>query len=82
MFGELTYALADQQRVIGGLRSDRYDADRYSSTTGAYMAGADENLDGGFVRYENDLSTAAPPTSASAAASAPWTTGKRPPTTA
>lgn len=59
VFGELTYALADTQRVIGGLRSDRYDAKRYSSTTGAYMAGADENLAGGFVRYENDLSAAA-----------------------
>lgn len=59
VFGELTYALAEKQRVIGGLRSDRYDAQRYNATTGAFMAGADESLAGGFVRYENDLTEAA-----------------------
>ncbi len=58
-FGELTYALAATQRLIGGLRYDRYAADRYNSTTGADMASADENLSGGFVRYENDLGAAA-----------------------
>lgn len=54
-FGELTHALSDRQRLIGGLRYDRYAADRFNSTTGAAMASADENLAGGFVRYEHDL---------------------------
>lgn len=54
-FGELTYAVSGSQRLIGGLRHDRYNANRYNSTTGAAMASADENLAGGFVRYEHDL---------------------------
>lgn len=54
-FGELKYLLSDRQRLIGGLRHDRYAADRYNSTTGAAMASADESLTGGFVRYEHDL---------------------------
>jgi len=58
-FGELTYALAETQRVVGGIRYDRYNADRYNATTGAAIGSADENLAGGFVRYENDLTAAA-----------------------
>lgn len=57
-FGEVTYALANDQRVIGGLRYDRYSADRYNSATGAFMAGTDENLTGGFLRVENDFGAA------------------------
>jgi iron complex outermembrane recepter protein len=58
-FGELTYALAETQRVVGGVRYDRYSADRYNATTGAAIGDADESLAGGFLRYEHDLSTAA-----------------------
>jgi len=43
--------------VIGGLRHDRYEADRYNSTTGAAYGSTDENLNGGFVRYEHDLAS-------------------------
>ncbi len=57
-FGELTYALADKQRVVSGLRYDRYSADRYNAMTGAAVGSADENLTSGFVRYERDLGVA------------------------
>lgn len=59
VFGEMTYAMADQQRLIGGLRVDRYSADRFNTTSGAAMGSADENLAGGFVRYESDLAQSA-----------------------
>ena len=54
-FGELTWLLDVRQRIIGGLRFDRYEADRYNAMSGALVAAADENLTGGFVRYEQDF---------------------------
>ena len=59
LFGELTYALGDKQRLIGGLRHDKYAADRYNTTTSAAMGSTDENLNGGFVRYEFDFTPSA-----------------------
>ncbi len=56
LFGELRHDLSERQRVIAGLRVDDWSADRYNSMTGGtFMAGADETLTSGFVRYEHDL---------------------------
>ncbi|MDD5365155.1 MAG: TonB-dependent copper receptor [Gallionellaceae bacterium] len=56
LFGELRHDLSERQRVIAGLRVDDWSADRYNSMTGGtFMAGADETLTSGFVRYEQDL---------------------------
>lgn len=55
VFGEMTYLLGVKQRLVAGLRFDRYDADRYNAMSGASLASADENLTGGFVRYEQDF---------------------------
>jgi iron complex outermembrane receptor protein len=55
IYGELTYALSDKQRLIGGLRHDSYEATRYNYPAGATVGTADENLAGGFLRYEQDL---------------------------
>ncbi len=55
VYGELTYALADKQRLIGGLRHDSYEATRYNYPAGAKVGTANEGLMGGFLRYEHDL---------------------------
>lgn len=55
LFGELRHELAGSARLIGGLRLDAWSADRYNSTTGAFMADAGETLKSGFLRYEQDL---------------------------
>ncbi|MFA5082102.1 MAG: TonB-dependent copper receptor, partial [Hydrogenophilaceae bacterium] len=56
LFGELRHELSERQRVIAGLRVDDWSADRYNTMkAGAYLAGADETLTSGFVRYEHDL---------------------------
>ncbi len=55
VFGELTYALSRSDRLIGGLRHDRYDAERTNAGTGAAMGRVNESLTGGFVRVERDL---------------------------
>lgn len=57
VYGELTYALADRQRLIGGLRHDSYEATRYSYPAGAKVGTVDEGLAGGFLRYEQDLAS-------------------------
>lgn len=55
LYGELTYALADGQRLIGGLRHDSYEATRYSYPAGTKIGDVDEGLASGFLRYERDL---------------------------
>lgn len=55
LFGELRHELAGEARLIGGLRIDDWSADRYNSANGAYMAGADEALKSGFLRFEQDI---------------------------
>ncbi|MBU0500785.1 MAG: TonB-dependent copper receptor [Gammaproteobacteria bacterium] len=55
LWSELTHNLTDKARLKGGLRVDDWSADRYNSTTGAFVAGADETLPSGFMRYERDL---------------------------
>ncbi|MCX8087329.1 MAG: TonB-dependent copper receptor [Rhodocyclaceae bacterium] len=57
VYGELTYALAERQRLIGGLRHDSYEATRYSYPTGTKVGAIDEGLLGGFLRYEQDLAS-------------------------
>lgn len=52
-FGELTHKLAQDRRVIGGLRYDNWDATRYSG--GTSLASAERDLSAGFIRYEQDL---------------------------
>ena len=56
IYGEWRHELAQQARLIGGLRLDDWSADRYNGSTGAYMAGSSEALTSGFLRYERDLS--------------------------
>jgi iron complex outermembrane receptor protein len=53
VFGELTHTLANDRRVIGGLRHDNWDATRYSA--GVPLASAERDLSARFVRYEQDL---------------------------
>lgn len=53
VFGELTHKLAQDRRVIGGLRYDNWEATRYSG--GASLASAERDLSAGFIRYEQDL---------------------------
>ncbi len=55
LFGELRHDLGSDRRVIAGLRLDDWSADRYVNTTGVLIAGADETLKSGFLRYEQDL---------------------------
>lgn len=63
-FGELTWHLADRQRLVGGARLDRASAQDYRQTLGSGMAlrpnpTADDTrsstLPSGFLRYEHDL---------------------------
>ena len=54
-FGELVRALSASERLVAGLRHDRYSADRFNAATGAAMGSADESLTSGFLRYERDL---------------------------
>ncbi|WIM04814.1 MAG: TonB-dependent copper receptor [Candidatus Nitricoxidivorans perseverans] len=56
VFGELTYALSDGRRLLAGLRHDRFSVDRFTWSTGAANGSAKESLNGGFLRYEHDLS--------------------------
>ncbi|MBS3936083.1 MAG: TonB-dependent copper receptor [Sulfuritalea sp.] len=58
LFGELTHATDGQGRLIGGIRRDRFAADRFTWNTGAANGSSDENLTGGFLRYERDLADA------------------------
>lgn len=55
IYGELTHELAKADRLVAGLRHDRYSADRYVATSGARNGSASENLDGGFLRWEHDF---------------------------
>jgi iron complex outermembrane recepter protein len=53
VFGELTHTLANDRRVIAGLRHDAWDAERFIA--GVSAATATQNLMAGFARYEQDL---------------------------
>lgn len=56
LFGELRHELTADRRLIAGLRVDDWSADRYNTMMGgAFLAGADETLTSGFLRYEEDL---------------------------
>jgi len=55
LFGEVTHVTGARGRLIGGMRHDRYAADRFTWNTGAANGSSDENLTGGFLRYEHDL---------------------------
>lgn len=55
LFGEVRHALSDHDRLVAGLRVDRWSADRYNSGTGVFMVDADDTLKSGFLRYERDL---------------------------
>lgn len=55
LFGELTHHLGERQRLIGGLRIDRWEAnDQRASGVTAGQRRTD-TLSGGFGRYEQDL---------------------------
>ena len=54
-FGEVAWALSQADRLVAGLRIDRYSADRFNPASGAAMGSADATLSSGFVRYEHDL---------------------------
>ena len=65
LFGEVTHVLSNEQRVVGGLRQDQWEArDRRTTLSSGMMnLGAnptanqtrDKTLHSGFVRYEHDL---------------------------
>jgi iron complex outermembrane receptor protein len=55
IYGELTHELAKADRLIAGLRHDRYSADRYVALSGARNGSAEESLDSGFLRWEHDF---------------------------
>ena len=61
LFGELNHELAQDRRVIAGLRYDEWDAERFTitSTTSTSLAKASRNLKAGFARYEQDVSKVA-----------------------
>lgn len=54
VFGELTHRLADDRRVIAGLRHDDWEGERFTTSP----AKASRNLLAGFARYEQDISKA------------------------
>lgn len=58
LFGEFRHSLSDHDRLVAGLRADRWSADRYNAGTGVLMADADATLKSGFLRYERDLGPA------------------------
>lgn len=56
VFGELTHTLDPKSRVIGGLRMDQWDAEKfYVSPTDGDTGNQNKTLKSGFVRYEKDL---------------------------
>ena len=55
LFAELTHALGPASRLVGGLRHDRFSADRHNAVTGLANGSVEERLNGGFLRYEHDL---------------------------
>lgn len=55
VFGELTHKLANDRRVIAGLRHDDWEGERFTTSP----AKASRNLMAGFARYEQDVSKAA-----------------------
>jgi len=64
VFGELTWELASQDRLIGGARLDRASAKDYRKTSGSGMMSRPnptagdtraDTLPSGFLRYEHDL---------------------------
>jgi len=59
VYGEWKHDLADRARIVGGLRFDHWNADRYDKNTaqtlGFWVRDASEDLSSGFLRYEQEL---------------------------
>jgi iron complex outermembrane receptor protein len=55
VFAELAHALSASGRLVGGLRHDRFSADRFAAASGAANGSASEGLSAGFLRYEHDF---------------------------
>jgi iron complex outermembrane receptor protein len=60
VFGEGTYFLGERDRVLAGLRTDRWEAQDKRRTSGLVSAGKsrNESLNSGFIRYERDFAAA------------------------
>ncbi|MFC3339234.1 TonB-dependent copper receptor [Paracandidimonas soli] len=68
LFAEATYELSDEQRVIGGVRVDRHEAEDQRKTVGSMMMQRPNSLHGqkdkrtltsGFARFESDFADGA-----------------------
>ncbi|MCP1637544.1 TonB-dependent copper receptor [Kerstersia gyiorum] len=57
VFGELRWELADERRVITGLRIDRAEVKDYRTTSPTYGDKRSKTLPSAFARYEADLSS-------------------------
>ena len=57
VFAEWHHDLAPRNRLVSGLRLDRWNADRYNNLVNpvAWVRSTDETLTSGFLRYEQDL---------------------------
>lgn len=57
LYGEWRHELARGARLIGGLRFDRWNADRYNNAAppAVLVRTADETMTSGFLRYEREL---------------------------
>lgn len=58
VFGELTHKLANDRRIIAGLRHDDWNAERFNATA-SKNGKASRSLRAGFARVEQDVSKAA-----------------------
>lgn len=58
LFGELRHEMSVNHRLIAGLRLDDWSAERFNSSSGAFIAAAGATLKSGFLRFERDLSGA------------------------
>lgn len=56
-YGEWTHQLDDHARLVGGLRHDSWDADRYNNAVAPVVLArsTSEGLSSGFLRYEREL---------------------------
>ncbi|MDP2752710.1 MAG: TonB-dependent copper receptor [Rhodocyclaceae bacterium] len=61
VFGEMTYRFAQDHRLIGGLRHDKWEGNRFTinATSSTPMVSASRNLHAWFGRYEQEVSKAA-----------------------
>jgi iron complex outermembrane receptor protein len=57
LYGEWRHEMADRSRMVGGVRFDRWNADRFDNAFNpeVLVRSVEENMTSGFLRYEHDI---------------------------